>query len=277
MDSDTVVSIDVKDERGLLHTGVWKCRMAMVRDRNPEVRFLNRELNVEATAGQSLPLTVEENDDYGITSLELYTVKNGQEQVIKSINYRDVRRERTGVNALSIDENIFARNATYKVWARVFDNHSPTQPGVAPVPLTLHIIDPMREMNTADKDDPYVRLFALLNETLDGQKTLRDWVAAHIDKDRNNKISQVLPQRQAEVHARINEGVTLATGLFEKKKIRKALNESIAELKTDYSYPLMLRIPQVVKFEGDMRQAGLNEVVLKAGIGPSGFVVGGGA
>ena len=263
MDADTVVSIDVKDERGLLHSGVWKCRMVMATDRKPDVRFLNRELNVEATAGQSLPLTVEERDDYGITRLELFTVRNGQEQVIKRINYRDIRRERTGVNTLSIDEKLFARNATYKVWARAFDNHSPSQPGVAPVPLTLHIIDPMREMETADKDDPYVRLFALLTETLDTQKRLRDWVAARIDKDRNNKIAPVLTQRQGEVHSRISQGATLATGLFEKKKIRKSLNESITELKDDYSYPLVLRIPQVVKLGGDDRQAGLNEVVLK--------------
>ncbi|MFO7937045.1 MAG: DUF4175 family protein [Kiritimatiellia bacterium] len=263
MNADTVVSIDVKDERGLLHAGVWECRMIMAEDRNPEVRFLNRELNVEATAGQSLPLTVEERDDFGVTSLELFTVKNGKEQVVKEINYRDVRRERTGVSALSVDEKVFARNASYKVWARVFDNHTPSQPGVSPVPLTLHIIDPMKKMNTADKDDPYVRLFALLTEALDSQKHLRDWVAARIGKDLNNKINKILPERQNQVHSRISKGAILAAGLLEKKKIRKTLNDRISDLKTDYSHPLVLRIPQVVKFQGDARKAGLNEVVLK--------------
>ncbi len=263
MNDDTTVSIDVKDERGLLHAGVWKCRMAMAEDRNPQVRFLNRELNVEATAGQSLPLTLEERDDFGVTSLELFTVKNGQEQIVKKINYRDVRRERKGVTALSVDEDVFARNASYKVWARVFDNHSPSQPGVAPVPLTLHIIDPVQKMDVEDKDNSYVRLYALLTEALEKQIPLCNWVAARIDRDRNSQVSATLPKQQNEVHSKITQGATLAAGLLERKKIRKALNDSIAELKTDHSYPLILRIPQVVKFHGDARQAGLNEVVLK--------------
>ena len=229
----------------------------------PAVRFLNRELNVEATVGQSLPLTLEERDDYGVTAMELFTVKNGQEQVIKRLDYRDIRRERTGMTPLSIDETLFARNASYKVWARVFDNHAPSQPGVAPVPLTLHIIDPTKEMNTADKDDPYVRLFTLLTEALDTQKTLRDWTAARIEKDRQEKIGHVVQQRQGEVHSRISTGASLASDLFAKKKIRESLNGSIAELKSDYSDPLMLRIPLVVKLDGDERQAGLNEIVLK--------------
>ncbi len=263
METDTRVSIDVKDERGLLHTGVWKCRLDMVRDGNPTIRFLNRELNVEAFAGQSLPLTLEERDDYGLTAMELFTVKNGEEQIIKRLNYRDLRRERTGATPLSIDEDLFARNASYKVWARVFDNHTPPQPGVVPVPLTLHIIDPAKEMKLADRDDPYVMLFTILTEALDKQKALRDWTAARIGLDRKKGISSIVGQRQGEIHARIGKGSALASTLYEAKKIRKSLNESILELKTGYSDPLVLRIPQVAKLDVEKRAAGLNEIVLK--------------
>ncbi len=263
MDADTVVAIDVRDERGLLHTGVWQCRLVMLRDRNPEVRFLNRELNVEASAGQSLPLTLEERDDYGVAAMELFTVSNGKEQLLKRINYRDVRRERTGISTLSLDEDIFARNATYKVWARVFDNHSPAHSGVVPVPLTLHIVDPSKNMDTAAKDDPYVQLFALLTEALDTQKSLRDWLAARIAGAERKDVDPAVRQRQGEVHARIESSAALAAGLFDTKKIRESLSSGISGLKRDHSEPLMRRIPQVVALDGDERRAGLNEVVLR--------------
>lgn len=262
MDADTAVSIDVKDERGLMHAGVWKCRLIMAEDRTPTVRFLNRELNVEATAGERLPLTLEERDDFGLTAMELFTVKNGEAERIKRLNYRDVRRERTGATPLSLDETFFARNATYKIWARVFDNHHPPQAGVVPVPLTLHIIDPTKGMELTDKDDPYVKLFALLTEALNSQKALRDWTAARIARDRKKSITQRVRKRQGAVHSRISEGAVLALTLFEAKKIRKSLNERISDLKTRYADPLMLRIPQVANLDAEKRQAGLNEIVL---------------
>jgi len=263
MQADTTLSLDVKDNRGLIHTGVWQCRLSMINDKNPEVRFLNKELNVQAMAGQTLPLTMKESDDFGLTAMELYVVQNREEKILKRINYRTIKSERTEASALSIDEDTFARNATYKVWARVYDTHNPSQPGVVLTPLTLHIVDPTKEMSVADKDDPYVKLFTLLTEALDNQKNLRDWVAARIERDKKKRIGAVIEKRQKTVHVRIAEGAILASGLYSKKKIRKGLSESIVDLKTTHSDPLMLQIPLVAKQDSQKRQAGLNDIVLK--------------
>jgi len=264
MTADTTLSLDVKDARGLMHTGVWQCRLAMINDRTPEVRFLNRELNVQAAIGQTLPLTFEERDDFGITALELYVMQNQEEKILKRINYRTIKRERMEASALAIDETLFARNASYKVWARVYDTHNPAQPGVVLTPLTLHIVDMAKEMITGDKDDPYVRLFTLLTEALDTQKSLRDWVAARVERDRKEeRISAAIQQRQQGIHDRIVLGATLADDLYRKNKIRKGLSESITELSTTRSKPLMLRLPLIAKYEDDRRHAELNDVVLK--------------
>lgn len=264
MTASTTLALDVKDERGLMHTGVWQCRLTMLNDRIPEVRFLNRELNLAAAIGQALPLSLEERDDFGITALELYVIQNQEEKIIKRINYRTIKRERAEASVLSIDETLFARNASYKLWARVYDNHDPVQCGVVLTPLTIHIADLAKEMITGDKDDPYVQLFTLLTEALDTQKALRDWVAARVEKDRREeRITAAIQQRQQGVHDRIVRGAGLAADLYSKKKIRKGLSESISELQRTRSEPLILRLPLIAKQEDDRRHAELNDVVLE--------------
>ena len=264
LQADTALAVDVKDGRGLMHTGVWQCRFKMVSDKLPEVRFLNRELNVEIAAGQPLTLTLEERDDFGLAALELFTAQNQAEKVLKRIDYREIKRDRNEVCTLAVTEDVFARNASYKVWARVFDNHQPPQTGVVLTPITLHVIDPAKDMAGSAQDDPYFKLFGVLTEALNEEKELRDWLSSRIDLDRKERIGHVVHKRQGEVHARINTGATLATDLLAKKKIKKGLSGSITDLKTKQSDPLMSQIPGVVKLDNDdQRQAGLNDIVLK--------------
>ncbi len=263
--ADTAVSLDVKDARGHTHAGVWQCRFKRVKDKIPEVRFLNRELNVEAGVGQSLPLTLEASDDFGLTALELFTVLNQKEHVLKRLTYREIRRSRTEASALSVAAELFARNASYKIWARVYDNRQPPQPSTVLTPLTLHVVDLAKEALAGDKDDPYVRLFAALTEALDQQKDLRDWVAARIDNDRKERIGAVLHKRQQAIHDRIVLSASLASELAEKKKIKKGLSDGIAELKLARSEPLIRQIPVTIGLDDAPRQAGLNDIVLKQG------------
>jgi len=264
--ADTAVALDVKDARGYTHAGVWQCRFKRVTDKAPEVRFLNRELNVEAGAGQALPVTLEAGDDFGLTALEIYTVLNQKEHVLKRFSYREIRRARTEASALSVAAELFARNASYKIWARVYDNRPSPQSSTVPTPLTLHVVDLAKETPAGDKEDPYVRLFTALTEALDQQKDLRDWVAARIENDRKERIGAVLHKRQQAIHDRIVLGASLAAGLAENKKIKKGLSDSIAELKTAYSDPIIRQIPVTIGLEDARRQAGLNDIVLKQGV-----------
>lgn len=261
--ADTAVSIDVTDAKGLTHSGVWLCRFKMTADRQPAVRFLNRELNVEVGAGQTLPLTIEEGDDYGLTALELYTVRNQEETVLKRIDYREIRRDRSEASVLAVSDDHFARNASYKVYARVYDNHVPPQSGIALTPLTLHVVDLAKEQLAGDKDDPYIRLFAVLTEALDQEKSLRDWVALRVETDRKERISHIVHKRQESVHERIVLGSTLAADLYRKKKIKKGLSDSVAELKSAQSEPLVRRLPAVASLGDEQRRAELNDIVLR--------------
>lgn len=208
-------------------------------------------------------MTLEENDDFGLTALEIITVLNQEEKVLKRITYRDIKRARKEVCSLPVSEDLFARNASYRVWARVYDNHLPPQPGKVLTPLTLHVVDLAKERITGEQDDPYVRLFAVLTETLDLQKDLRDWVAARIESDRKERISHVLQKRQEAVHERIVIGAALASDLYRKQKIKKGLSESVTALRTVRSEPLILRIPVVSGLADERRKEGLNDIVLK--------------
>ncbi len=263
MRADSALAVDVKDARGLTHTGVWQCRFKLTQDAPPEVRLLNRELNMQVGVGQTVPLNMEEADDFGLTALELFTVQNQEEKVLKRITYRDVKRDRKESCSLAITEDVFARNASYRVWARVYDNHQPPQPGKVLTPLTLHVVDLAKEMIAGEKDDPYVRLFAVLTEALDQQKDLRDWVASRIEMDRKERISHILIKRQESVHQRIVLGATLAADLYRKAKIKKGLSDSITELRTARSEPLIRQIPVVAGLADERRKEGLNDVVLK--------------
>ncbi len=261
--ASTAVSVDVKDARGLMHTGVWQCRFKMTPDKIPEVRFLNRELNVEVGAGQTLPLKIEESDDFGITVLELYTTLNQEEKLLKRISYREIKQDRNEASALTVSEDLFARNASYKVWARVYDNHEPPQSGMVLTPLTLHVVDLAKAMTAGDKDDPYIRLFTVLTEALEQEKELRDWVSVRVEMDRKERISHVVHKRQQTVHERIVTGSTLAADLLLKKKIKKGLSDSISQLKTDQSEPLIRRLPVIAQLDDERRRAELNDIVLK--------------
>jgi len=261
--ADTAVSVDVKDAKGLMHTGIWQCRFKMTADKIPEVRFLNRELNVEVGAGQTLPLNIEESDDFGIAALELYTLHNQEEKILKRISYREIKRDRNEVSSLPISEDTFARNASYKVWARVFDNHTPAQAGIVLTPLTLHVTDLAKERVEGDKDDPYVRLFAVLTEALDQEKELRDWLAVRIEQDRRDRLSHLVQRRQQSVHEKIVLGATLASDLVQRKKIKKSLSDSISELRTAQSEPLIRHIPAIAELNDEHRRAELNDIVLK--------------
>jgi hypothetical protein len=261
--SDTALAIDVKDARGLTHTGVWQCRFKAMDDRLPEVRFLNRELNVQAGIGQTLPLNLEESDDFGLTTLELFVLNDQKETVLKRIDYREVKKGRTEVCSLPVSEAVFARNASYKIWARVCDNHTPSQRGTALIPVTLHVIDLAKEGITGNSDDPYVRLFGFLTDALAQQKALRDWVSAKIEQDRRDRIGRALGNKQEAVHAQIALGAILASELYQKAKIKKGLFDGISALKTNLSDPLVHRIPVVIALDDEHRRAGLNDVVLK--------------
>ena len=263
MTADTEVSLDVKDSRGLVHTGVWQCRFKLVADAPPEVRLLNRVLNVQAGAGQSIPLSIEESDDYGLTALEVFTVRNQEEQVLKRIDYREIKRTRNEACVIPVSESVFARNASYKLWVRTFDNHQPPQPGTVPTPLTLHVADLSKALAAGAPNDPYVRLFTALTEALDQQKELRDWIASRIELDRKERISHVLLKRQDAIHGRIVLGATLADDLFGRKKIKKGLFDNINALRTTLSEPLIKQIPLVATLDDERRKAGLNDIVFK--------------
>lgn len=261
--ADTALSVDVKDAKGLVHTGVWQCRFKMIPDKCPEIRFLNRELNVEIGAGQSLPLTLEESDDYGISAYELYTAQIDGEKILKRVSYREIKRSRNEASSLSVSEDLFARNASYKVWARVYDNHEPPQAGTVLTPITLHVVDLAKEMTAGSQDDPYVRLFAVLTEALDQEKELRDWVATRIEQDRRERISHVVHKRQQSVHERIVLGATLSSDLYRKKKVKKGLADSIEALRKTQSEPLVKHIPAIANLDDEHRRAELNDTVLK--------------
>ncbi len=261
--ADTGVSLDVKDARGLTHTAVWQCRFKLLADKAPNVRLLNRELNVQTGVGQSFPLDIEESDDYGLTALEIFTVRNQEEQVLKRLTYRDIKRDRNETCLITVSEVLFARNASYKIWARAFDNHRPPQSGTGIIPLTLHVADLAKALDDGDKDSPYVRLFTVLSEALDQQKELRDWIASRIERDRHERLSHVLQKRQESVHGRIVLGATLADDLYRRSKIKKGLFDSVSDLRTARSEPLMNKIPVIAGLDDERRKAGLNEIVLQ--------------
>jgi hypothetical protein len=263
MSADTEVAVDVRDGKGFVHPRIWQCRFAVTHDRPPEVRFLNKELNREVCIGEKVPLLIEAGDDFGLTALEVFTARDEGETVLKRIHYRDTRSTRKEATVLSVSEDVFVRNAKYRIWARAYDNQRPPQSGLVLTPLVLHVMDTAKDMIEGKADDPYVQMFAALATALERQKTVRNWLSGRIERLSNQTSVAVLQKRQQGIHVQIVLASTKASLLYQNKRIKEALLQSIVSLQADLSHPLMKSISELTRLTGDPKQAGLNDVVLK--------------
>ncbi len=260
---DTTLAIDGHEADGTVHAGLWQCRLRARPDTPPEARLLNRELNLRAAPGQTLPLTVGQRDDFGLAALELFVRGEQGETVLKRITYRDRRRDRQEAIPLTLSADRFAPNATYKIWARVFDNREPAQCGVSPTPLTLHVAAPSKDTPSGPADDPHIRLFAALSEALRQQSETRDWLASRIESDRQERVANSLHKRQESVHERVATGAVLAESLCRTNRLKRSFADSVETVRGKLSAPLLRHIPSVAALPDEPRKAALNDVVLR--------------
>lgn len=262
LDSETTLALDITDHHQITHTALWQCTFTPVNDTPPEVRLTNRDLNQRATPGETLLLNLNQRDDFGITALELFTRQGDEEITLKTISYHELRRERQETTPLLLTAEHFAHHASYRIWARVYDNFDPPQHSISPTPLTLHITDPATTLE-GDESDPQVRLFATLTTALKLQSETRDWLAADIGADRHTPLSPKLNERQTAVYNHIRTGWQLSRELLQHKRLRAAFAAQLASIHTDHAAPLQQHLPTVAQLQPEPRQAALNDVVLR--------------
>ncbi len=266
IDRNQVLSLDVTDRRDFIHTRAWRCAVEAVPDQSPAIRFLNKERNVEKKMGATLDLEVELSDDIGLQAWELFIRGAEGDQVLRRYAFRENRTNRTERCLLPVSEAHFARNATYKIWARTFDNHPDGQVSVTPTPIALHVADELAGKGSGGEESPYVRLFSQLAEALTRQKAARDWLAPLVDAAQTPNLPDELAQRQTGVHVCMTQSVALAQGLFRSQRIKQGLLDQISELHARHAFPLLKRIGNLKRIAaGEPMKRELNTVLLDQG------------
>ncbi|MBP5319409.1 MAG: hypothetical protein J6334_00355 [Kiritimatiellae bacterium] len=266
IERSTTLSLDLTDRRNFIHTRAWSCAVEATPDQPPAIRFLNRERNVEKKMGATLDVEVELGDDIGLQAWELFLRGPDGDRVLRRYTFRENRTNRTERCLLPVSGEIFTRNATYKLWARSFDNHPDRQMSVSPTPLVLYVEDELAGGSGTGEESPYVRLFTQLAEALSRQKTTRDWLTPLVDGANAPTLADELTQRQTGVHLCLTQSVALAQGLFKTQRIKQGLLNQITELHARHAFPLLKRIGTMKGIAaGEPMRKALNTVLLDQG------------
>jgi len=211
-----------------------------------------------------LELHIKAADDCGIRNLELYTEMGEREVSLKKWAFTQVTDERREVAFVDIDPQIFAVNATYRIWCRGEDNFPSAQVGKTALPVVLHVTDPVRSAGATDVVDDYTRVFALLQEALESQKTIQTGTAAQVKQaKRTDLIDRTRRQQVSRVHRRIENAGNLSRDLVKKGKAPVQLSVDIAAVLAGPA-ARVLRLFADAKGTDDMdkRQILLNETAL---------------
>lgn len=262
-DTPRQVRLDVIDRDGLRHVAVWSCSFAVVEDRPPTVRFINREMNHRLALGQTLELHPVANDDCGIRTMEILTDIGETEVSLKQWRFSTIIGERREVAFIDIDPELFSVNATYRFWCRATDNFEPAQKGKTALPVTVHVIDPAALVGEVQDGDDYGRVFALLQQALTEQRKLQTQTASHVNQAGRANLMNRLHSQQGRVHRRITEARAVSDRLARDQRFPENIAAEIATLADGDSRQVLDQFDNLGKEASiDKRKILVNEIAL---------------
>ena len=242
LDRDLTLSAFVRDSAGVRYNDAWSCGFKMQPDRPPQVRFLNRETNLEAGPGQVIPLYFAADDDFGVTQLRVTAGSNGQTRILKEFHYdTPVPAKAREVYRLRLDPACFPLDDTVEINVTAMDNRNPVQTAVTPTPVTIHVVDPVAKLRDAADRGPGDRLYGLLFQALARQQSARDWLADRIKSFRRPDGWKVL-EDQKFVDETLSQAELAAATLQRKNKLSSRFTSAITAIIRQYAAPLRVHV-----------------------------------
>ena len=256
-------SASIRGIGGVVYDNSWSCDFKMLNDKAPQVRFLNRETNIEAGFGQTIPLYFSAEDDFGIDRLAVMISIKDQKLKIKEFKYeRPLRTQLREAYQLKISPKIFPPDSSVEINIVAFDSHSPAQTGITPVPLTIHIVDLVEKLKETTEQSKEKNLYELLFKTVNQQQTTRNWLSAQVKNFAKWKCRQ-LTQDQSTIRNLLQKAALEADTLARDKQIKQTFANEITLLKNDLAEKIEQRSQSVVtKWPDSKLKIELNEIVL---------------
>ena len=172
----------------MLYQDTWTCDFKVINDRPPQVRFLNRETNIEAGFGQTVPLYFSAEDDFGIDRLAVTVSVNDRKATIKEFRYDLPPQSHVKeVYSLKIIPGLFPPGGSAEINIVAIDNHLPGQTGITPVPVTIHVVDLVEKLKENIGQGRDSKLYELLFQAISQQQSIRGWVSVQLSSFRKNE------------------------------------------------------------------------------------------
>ncbi len=231
LDKNLSANAFIQGNDGVLYQDAWTCDFKVINDRPPQVRFLNRETNIEAGFGQTVQLYFSAEDDFGIDRLAVIVSVNDRKATIKEFRY-DIQPQShvKEIYSLKIIPGLFSAGGSAEVNIVATDNHLPGQTGITPVPITIHVVDLVEKLKDSIGQGRDSKLYALLFQTLNLQQSTRSWVSAQIKNFRKNEAFQ-LSNDQKNVTNILAKAETEAASMVNKNLLKKNFAETLAAIK----------------------------------------------
>lgn len=221
----------IQGNDGVLYADVWTCDFKVLNDRPPQVRFLNRETNIEAGFGQTVQLYFSAEDDFGVDRLTVTVSVNDRRATVKEFKYDlPPQNHVKEVYSLKIIPGLFPAGGTAEVNITATDNHLPGQTGITPVPVTIHVVDLVEKLKDSLGQGKDSKLYELLFQTLNQQQSTRGWVSAQIKNFRKNEAFQ-LSNEQKNIRNILAKAELEAAAMVKRNLLKKKFAETLAAIK----------------------------------------------
>ena len=263
LDRNLSANAYIQGNDGVLYTDAWTCDFKVLNDRPPQVRFLNRETNIEAGFGQTIPLYFSAEDDFGVDRLTVTVSVNDRRATVKEFKYDlPPQNHVKEVYSLKIIPGLFPAGGTAEVNITATDNHLPGQTGITPVPVTIHVIDLVEKLKDSLGQGKDSKLYELLFQTLNQQQSTRGWVSAQIKNFRKNEAFQ-LSNEQKNIRNILAKAEIEAAAMVKKNLLKKNFAETLTAIKNGTAEELQ-KITGNLAANGDNPKSTVkvNEIVL---------------
>lgn len=213
-------------KNGIKYPNIWRCAFRAKKDMPPQPRFMNRQNNIEASLGQSIPLHITAEDDYGVKALRVIISNQGRKGVYKQFDYSQAPfRQIREVLMLKITPEMCSVDTVLEVSIQALDSHGQT--GVSDSNLTIHIVDLVKKLKEDMSASANTDMYKILFKTIERQQEVRNWLSVRAKKIRRWEFYRLI-NWQREIKKLLISAANKA------KKIKKDFSASIIKI-ADYN------------------------------------------
>jgi len=178
-------------KNGIKYPNIWRCAFRAKNDTPPQPRFMNRQNNIESGLGQTIPVHITAEDDYGVSALRIIVSNQGRKGVYKQFNYRKspLRQIREAI-MLKLTPEMCSVDTVLEVSIQALDARGQT--GASKSNLTIHIVDLVKKLKENMPSGTGNDMYKLLFKTIEKQQEVRNWLSIRAKKIRRWEIYRLI-------------------------------------------------------------------------------------